>query len=89
MYDKPLATLKKDLDLQFSLIEVNWVKKILNENQFAMKYIDAYLDDSEQYRKKFDWEDSDVLNSMTQQYFRIEPNEKDLLEKSKKQQFLD
>ncbi|CAD8109421.1 unnamed protein product [Paramecium sonneborni] len=96
MYDKPIIQLRKDLDLQFGQLEYQWVKKILAENQLAIKYIDAYLNDDKQtYSNKdqFLFEDSQIIKQLLtsnkqENLYKVDPQDKALLENSKKIQFL-
>ncbi|CAD8198564.1 unnamed protein product [Paramecium pentaurelia] len=93
MYDKPTMQLLKDLDQQFGQLENQWVKKILIENELAKKYIDAYLNDDKQGGDQFEFEDSEILKQLMSQnkqenLYKVDAQDKSLLEKSKKTQFL-
>ncbi|CAD8085778.1 unnamed protein product [Paramecium primaurelia] len=93
MYDKPTMQLLKDLDQQFGQLENQWVKKILIENELAEKYIDAYLNDDKQGGDQFEFEDSEILKQLMSQnkqenLYKVDTQDKSLLEKSKKTQFL-
>ncbi|CAD8208094.1 unnamed protein product [Paramecium octaurelia] len=93
MYDKPTLQLLKDLDQQFGQLENQWVKKILAENELAKKYIDAYLNDDKQGGDQFEFEDSEILKQLMtsnkqESLYKVDVQDKSLLEKSKKTQFL-
>ncbi|CAD8200306.1 unnamed protein product [Paramecium pentaurelia] len=96
MYDKPTIQLRKDLDLQFGQLEYLWVKKILAENELAIKFIDAYLNEDKQTfsnKDQFLFEDSEIFKQLvssnkSENLYKIDAQDKSLLEKSKKIQFL-
>ncbi|KAM3129213.1 hypothetical protein pb186bvf_018688 [Paramecium bursaria] len=96
MYDKPIQQLKKELDQQYGQLEINWVNKILQENQASIKMLDSMLDDqSKQDADHFVFEESEVIKSLVKQtdqkydLYRINPSDNSLLEKTKKQQVLE